>query len=177
MRYNTGFQLRSQPVHITVAAGLLLALSACFAQAQQYRMKEDEPRIGTTIKRDMARLNLPFDKTWGELSDSDKARVRGLYVNMAEDDEPPFPAKGFGSLMRSMATVQRQLQIEGMVDMGVIVGADGRATEIKVYKSPDPQLTRVIANVLVLEKYKPALCHGLPCSQEFPFRTSFIMTH
>lgn len=163
-------------MHTHLAAGLLLALSTCLAHAQDYRIKEDEPRVGTSIKRDAARFPIPGDKTYSELSDTEKARLRAMYQDMAQDDEPPFPARGYGSLMRSMAAVQRKLQMEGMVDMGVIVGPDGRASQVKVYSSPDPKLTTVVANVLMLEKYKPALCHGTPCAQEFPFRSNFTLS-
>jgi hypothetical protein len=164
-------------LRIALVLGTLLALSNCVAHAQQYRMKEDDPRTGTLLKRENTRLSLPPDKTYAELSEADKARLRGLYDNMAPDDEPPFPARGYRSLMRAMSAVQERLQIAGNVDMGVIVGADGRASEVKVYGSSDPQLTTVIANVLVLEKYKPALCRGTPCIQEFPFRMQFTLRH
>jgi hypothetical protein len=163
-------------VRLAPALCALLALSTCLAQAADYAMKEPEARTGTMLRRDIARVSIPFDKTYAELSDADKGRLRGLYERMAEDDEPPFPLRGYGTLMRAMAAVQRKLRVEGMVDMGVVVGPDGRASEVKVYGSPDPQLTTIVANVLMLEKYKPALCRGLPCTQEFPFRTSFALT-
>ncbi|WP_338768753.1 hypothetical protein [Massilia sp. METH4] len=164
-------------MRLAPAFGALLALSATLANAQEYRMKEEEPRTGTLLKRENARLSLPPDKTYAELSESDKARLRGMYEGMGPDDEPPYPARGYRSLLRAMSQVQERLHVTGNVDMGVIVGADGRASEVKVYGSSDPQLTTVIANVLVLEKYKPALCHGKPCSQEFPFRMQFTLRH
>jgi hypothetical protein len=155
----------------------MLALCACVASSQEYRMKESDARTGTLLKRDAARVTLPPDKTYPELSEADKARLRSLYEQMGPEDEPPFPARGYGPLMRAMSTVQRKLHIEGMVDIGVIVGLDGRASQVKVYGSPDPQLTTVVANVLMLEKYKPALCRGTPCVQEFPFKANFTLTH
>jgi hypothetical protein len=159
------------------AIAALLALSTCLGQAQEYRMKAEEARTGSLLKRENARLSLPPDKTYAELSETDKARLRSMYENMAPEDEPPFPARGYRSLMRAMSAVQERLQVAGTVDMGVIVGPDGRAREVKVYGSSDPQLTTVIANVLVLEKYKPALCRGTPCMQEFPFRMNFTLRH
>jgi hypothetical protein len=155
----------------------VLVLSTGAAQAQEYRMKGDDAPTGSLLKRESARLNVPPDKTYAELPEADKARLRSMYDNMAADDEPPFPARGYRSLMRAMSTVQEKLQVAGTVDMGVIVGPDGRAREVKVYGSSDPQLTTVIANVLVLEKYKPALCRGTPCTQEFPFRMNFTLRH
>jgi hypothetical protein len=177
MRYNQGIVLVEFILRFAPVLGALLALSTCLACAQEYRMKEDDARTGTLLKRENARLSLPPDKTYAELSDTDKTRLRSMYENMAPDDEPPFPARGYRSLMRAMATVQERLQVAGTVDMGVIVGPDGRAREIKVYGSSDPKLTTVIANVLVLEMYKPALCQGTPCAQEFPFRMNFTLRH
>ncbi|MBB3222326.1 energy transducer TonB [Pseudoduganella umbonata] len=152
-------------------------LLPCVVQAQDYRMKADEAPTGSLLRRESGRLHVPPDKTYAELPEADKARLRSLYEHMAADDEPPFPARGYRPLMRAMSTVQEQLQVEGTVDMGVIVGPDGRASEVKVYGSSDPQLTTVIASVLVLEKYKPALCRGTPCTQEFPFRMNFTLRH
>jgi hypothetical protein len=164
-------------LRIALVLGALLALPACLAQAQEYRMKAEDARTGSLLKRESARLSLPPDKTYAELPEADKARLRGMYESMGPDDEPPFPARGYRSLMRAMSAVQEKLQVAGTVDMGVIVGPDGRASEIKVYGSSDPQLTTVIASVLVLEKYKPALCAGKPCVQEFPFRMQFTLKH
>ncbi len=177
MRYNHRIATAEFILRFAPALGALLALSTCLAHGQEYRMKEEDARTGTLLKRDNARLSLPPEKTYAELSGTDKARLRDMYENMGPDDEPPFPARGYRSLMRAMSTVQEKLQVAGTVDMGVIVGPDGRASEIKVYGSSDPQLTTVIANVLVLEKYKPALCRGTPCTQEFPFRMNFTLRH
>jgi hypothetical protein len=163
-------------VRSLLAIGALLALSTCLARAEDYRIKESDPLTGTLLRRDAARFSMPPDKTYDELSESDKSRLRNLYEQMEPGDEPPFPARGVGTLMRAMASVQRKLHVEGLVDIGVIVGPDGRANQVKVYSSPDPQLTTVVANVLMLEKYKPALCHGAPCTQEFPFRANFTLT-
>ena len=153
--------------------GAVLALSACATHAQQYRMKEDEPRTGTLLKRDIARATIPYDMSYADLPDAVKARLRAMYAEMGPEDEPPFPATGYGHLMRTLAEVRRKVRIEGIFDLGVMVGPDGRATEIKVYRSPDPKLATVVANVLVLEKYKAALCGGTPCTQEFPFVVNF----
>jgi hypothetical protein len=98
-----------------------------------------------------------------------------MYENMGPNDEPPYPARGYGKLMRSIVSAGTSMQLEGPVDMGVVIGADGRANQVKVYQSPDAKTTTVIANVLMLEKYKPALCDGKPCIQEFPFAIQFTL--
>lgn len=177
MRYKYCIATVESIVRFAPALGALLALSTCLAGAEEYRRKETDAPAGTLLRRDNARLGLPQDKTYAELSGTDKARLHGMYGNLAPGDEPPFPARGYRGLLRAMSAVQEQLQVAGTVDMGVIVGADGRASEIKVYGACDPQLTTAIASVLVLETYKPALCDGVPCTREFPFRMQFAPRH
>jgi hypothetical protein len=162
-------------LRIAPAIGALLALVTCLACAQDYTLKSEDAQTGTSLKRNMAQLDFPPNKTYAELSEADKARLRGMYEKMGANDEPPYPLRGYGKLMRSVAAAGGSLQVQGAIEMGVIVGADGRANEVKVYRSPDPKTTTVMANVLMLEKYKPALCQGKPCAQEFPFSVEFRM--
>lgn len=57
--------------------------------------------------------------------------------------------------------------------MAATIDAHGNAIAVEVFKSPDPQMTKAMAGVLMLEKYKPAVCGGSPCQMQFPFRTIF----
>ncbi|HEY1147217.1 MAG TPA: energy transducer TonB [Pseudoduganella sp.] len=157
-------------------AALLLTLSlATAAQADEYHLKTAEARTGTLIKRDAAIGTLPFDKAYADLSAEDKARFRAIYESMAEDDEPPYPLHGFKSLYRKIEVLNRKLDARGMLDLALLVGPDGLAQTVTVYKSPDDELTRSVSYLLMQEKFKPALCHGQPCAQEFPFRVNFTM--
>jgi hypothetical protein len=169
-------------VRSSLAAGLLLAFLAASVTAQEppsteYRMKSDDSRTGTRLKHDIATSTIPFEKTWAQLSEAERNSVRSAYVSMGPNDEPPYPARGYARLSRVMAEVQSKLYLEGMLDIGVMVGSDGRATEVKVYGSPDERLTRIAAAALMSEKYKPAQCNGAPCAQEFPFQFQFTLTH
>jgi hypothetical protein len=120
---------------------------------------------------------LPLNKPYADLSDQEKARIKGIYENMADDDEPPFPLRGFTRLYRSIEVLQRKLGVSGMLDIALLVGADGLGQTVKVYKSPDDELTRSVVYLLMQEKFKPAQCHSQPCAQEFPFRINFTMHH
>ena len=53
------------------------------------------------------------------------------------------------------------------------VDAKGVAQSVSVIASPDSDMTRVAAGVLMLETYKPALCAGQPCAMAFPVRMEF----
>lgn len=136
--------------------------------APQYKLKAEE-RTGSHLRRDGAVGRIPFDKTYAQLTDEQKAIVRAPYESMAPDDEPPFPRHGLRRVYEAIAQIRRQVHMAGIFDAGVMVGPDGKASEVRVYRSPDPEVTQILANLLVLQDYKPPLCRGVPCSREYAF--------
>jgi hypothetical protein len=36
-----------------------------------------------------------------------------------------------------------------------------------------PEMTKVVATILTLTPFKPALCKGVPCTMDYPFRIHF----
>ncbi|GGY91207.1 hypothetical protein ACFFTM_25360 [Pseudoduganella plicata] len=143
--------------------------------APQYKLKAEE-RTGSHLRRDAARGRIPFDKTYAELTDEQKAIVRAPYESMAADDEPPFPKHGLKRVYETIVQIRRRVHMEGIFDAGVMVGPDGKASEVRVYRSPDPEVTKLFANLLVLQEYKPPLCHGVPCTQEYAFKVDLQYT-
>ena len=49
---------------------------------------------------------------------------------------------------------------------------DEAKTAVSVFESPDPEITRVAASVLMLSKFKPAVCAGRPCAMQFPLEVN-----
>lgn len=168
---------------IPALLAVLLAALPLYAPAQStddrpvYKLKSEDPRTGTSIRHDLAISGLPYNKTYAQLSEEDKLILRSVYENLDPDDEPPFPVRGYKTLFKAMNTVQRKLMERGDLVIVVRVDAEGNGTGVKVYKSPDPELTQVVATLMLLEKYKPALCHGKPCAMEFPLHVVFTVEH
>ena len=54
--------------------------------------------------------------------------------------------------------------------------AQDKTTAVSVFKSADPEVTRVAASVLMLFKHKPAVCAGRPCAMQFPFEVNLRRT-
>jgi len=150
---------------------LLVVLAIAPLAMAQNQLKEDDARTGTNIRRETAFSSVPFNKSYAQLSEAEKRIIRSVYQQMAEDDEPPYPVKGTERIFRSLQEIGRRLRLddEGVLDMTVMVDASGKGTSVNVYKTPSPELARAMAGVLILENYKPALCHGQPCAQEFSF--------
>ena len=160
-------------------AAAVLPLSASAQPAEEgpvYKLKADSPRIGTNILHNLIVSRLPYDKTYAQLSADDKRMLRGLYEHMGPDDEPPFPLRGYKTIFKALSEIQGKMLVVGELDIAVMVDANGEGSSVTIYKAPDPEIARVVATLMMLEKYKPALCSGKPCEQAFPLRAHFSVT-
>jgi len=126
---------------------------------------------GTIIKKQIRwDSRIPLDKTYAELTPEQKAELHAMYENLPEGDEPPFPATGIRPIFNAIRKAQRIRQAQGELNMAVTVGPDGNAIKVEdrggVY---DIQMTEIAQQVLLLTKYKPAVCKGQPCTMQFRF--------
>jgi TonB family protein len=142
----------------------------------RYFLKRDEPPTGSHIRRDhVIGGGLPFNKRYAELTAEEQDYLKSQYERMGPADEPPFPVDGLGPIYKALDIGQRKLRlgIEGPMTLFVDVNSKGRATSVSVHQSPDEELTRLAAAIVMLQAYKPALCDGAPCAMQFPLRVTF----
>jgi hypothetical protein len=69
-----------------------------------YSIKEDAPRVGSSIRQDRAKgfnvaINLPYER----LPAADRQRFHSLYESLPEGDEPPFPLDGLQIIVKSLS--------------------------------------------------------------------------
>ena len=139
-----------------------------------YAIKQDVPSTGTNSPRKVATSSeIPLNRRYGELTPAEQGLVKSRYEAMMPLDEPPYPIDGLLPLFNAVRKVQDAVLAQGELSMFVDIDAQGQATSVSVMKSPDPKLTQAVASVLMLTKYKPALCRGQPCSMGYPFRMTF----
>ncbi|MES2632299.1 MAG: hypothetical protein V4669_04965 [Pseudomonadota bacterium] len=141
--------------------------------APRYTIPQEMAETGSNIRRSVVTSALPLNKTYAELSSDEKALVRSQYVRLGPRDEPPFPASGLATVYKAISVAQGVLQVKGSLSMFVDVNSKGEPMAVSVFDSPDPQITRAVASILMLEKYKPAVCDGSPCQMGFPVRLDF----
>ena len=55
------------------------------------------------------------------------------------------------------------------------VATDGTVSEVKAIGSPSPEMAKAAASIILLSKFKPAVCKGEPCKMEFPFTFKFVV--
>jgi hypothetical protein len=169
---------------------LALAVSACvFANAHaQAQARETAPRSAVAsaptinlreASESTGRLfprnihwdsKIPLNKTYGQLTAEQIAALRDMYESIPDYEEPPFPLEGIRPIYNAVNKAQLRIQATGELNMSVTVGPDGKATKVVDYgKNNRPEITQFAADVLLLTKYKPALCKGVPCTMSFPF--------
>jgi hypothetical protein len=163
---------------ILIASLLGIAWSSpLFGQSNpQYTLKEDAPRTGSNIRRDLTgSIDIAVNRPYNELSGDDKARFRSNYEQMPEGDEPPFPKAGLQAILKPVSMGQQRLRVRGDLSLVGVVDPSGKVLEVKAYGSPSPEMTQFAGQVLMLTEFKPAVCSGQPCTMEFPLRMRFTI--
>ena len=133
--------------------------------------------VGSAVPQAVLNGPVPFDKTYAALTPAQKAVLNQDYENLAAGDEPPFPRYGVRHLIQPLMPYIETYGPVGPVVASVEVDAKGDAKVVKVFESPDPQLTRILGGAMALEKYKPATCHGEPCQTAYVLRMEISDLH
>ena len=165
----------------TCLMGLLLVFSSAAAQVHaqagaadapaQRALRDSTSTTGSIIRKQAGWNNkIPLNKTYAELTPEQKGYFHAMYESIPPGDEPPFPLKGMKPIVSAILKGQAQRVAKGELRMAVTVGADGKGQKVEVYGGvDDPELLKFAATVLLMTRYKPAVCSGQPCTMQFPF--------
>jgi hypothetical protein len=144
--------------------------------APQYSVQDDPP-TGSAIRRNITSPEkLPINKTYAELTPEEKQSLNENYESMGPGDEPPFPAQGLKPIYAAVGKIQQKLLVTGVLILIATVDHQGNVTQIKAMGNPDPEMTKAVATVLSLTRFKPALCKGVPCKMDYPIRFQFTVS-
>jgi hypothetical protein len=154
-----------------LAAALVAATP--IAVAQKTDTLYESPQSGSRIRTTAAKWKFPFDKTYDELTDDEKAMLRSAYENLGADSDPPFPLNGMKKLTTNLRKAAGLMDAHGELFAAARVDETGAVKSVSFYTSPDPEFSKVVAYYFVKEKFKPALCHGDPCVMDFPLHVIF----
>lgn len=156
------------------ADGRVLGVPPAEVDTGSYSLKSAEPPTGSHIPRQRVTGDLPVNARWSQLTGAQQNGVKAPYYALEAGDQPPFPAHGLRPLFDAVATIGEGFPgVSGTLRLYVQVGADGTATTVAAIGSPDPELTRLVSAVAVLQRYKSALCRGKPCAMIFPLAFTF----
>lgn len=144
---------------------------AATANLPRHALKQEAAPTGSMIRRDAVRGSLvPYAKRYEELTDTERGVVRSWYDGLREEDEPPYPEAGTARIFRRISQAQNALGRQGLLSLFVTVDATGKPTNVSVMSTPDMDIARIVARMLLEERYKPARCNGQPCEMQFPVR-------
>jgi len=159
------------------AASLALCLPAFADDARpEFGIREDQPTTGSMIKRYVVKgAAIPVNKRYAELTAEQKETLNGYYETIGPGDEPPFPAEGLKPIYDAVRKAQNALRVSGDLVLIVTIGPDGEARSVRAIGSPSPEMTKFASSVLLVTRYKPALCASKPCTMDYLFSFAFTL--
>ena len=173
--------VRPHKMYVFVRIKLITAVFASYAaaaSAQEFKtfsLRENLASAKAFQEVIATSSTIPLRKPYSLMNETETAAVRSLYIDMGHSDEPPFPKNGLEPLVRLLHQAQSKLLVAGDLYLIADVNAEGDVSAVTAYGSPSPEMTKFAASALVLEKFKPALCKSVPCSQKFPFALKFAV--
>ena len=157
------------------------ALAAAHAQSMLGRQNSQTPaqktlyeasdHTGSILHKEMVwSSKIPLNRTYAELTPDQKKYFHSMYESVAPGDEPPFPLEGMKSIVSAITKAQAKLKAQGDLSLVVTVGPDGAAKEVADFSSVnDREMAKFAASVLLMTKFKPAICAKAACTMQFPF--------
>lgn len=139
-----------------------------------HAVRENDPIVGSSIRKVFIRSELPPQRSWAELDAQERRVLTDRYERLGPGDEPPFPQRGLFTLLRQLDLMQRTVPVEGELSVVATVDASGKVERVTVLRSPHPGATRLLAINLMDTSFKPARCAGEPCRMEFPLRLHLV---
>ena len=158
-----------------VAIVLSVTLPLLAAESEKYQLKEDTKLFGFIPGHTVgnAEYVIPFDKAYEQLTVAQQRLLKSAYVEMSESDEPPFPIGGLKAIYEPITKGQQRLLASGPFRADVEIDAEGNPMAVAIYHSPSKTVTKFVSAIVMLTKFKPAVCAGSPCKMGFPVRIGF----
>jgi len=158
-------------------AAISFERSAFAADTVHYGVKESQPRVGTTVPKEIVKAGaIPLNKSYSELTAEQKEALNAEYDHMAPGDEPPFPVKGLFPIYKAIARAHETLDLanRGEISFNVLIDSQGNPKSVEIVHTPNDEIAQVAVTTIMSQKYKPAVCAGKPCSMQLPLHAELI---
>ena len=170
-----GFRSLALCSAVALAAPLAAQAQAAADPALAYHVSDII--VGSVVPQAIINGPVPFDSTYAGLTQGQKAVLNQDYENLAAGDEPPYPLYGVRHLIQPLISYAETYAPIGPMVASVEVDSKGDAVAVKMYRSPDPEMSKILSGAMAFEKYKPASCQGKPCRMEYVLRLYFPDRH
>jgi hypothetical protein len=152
---------------VTIGFGLTTAAYA----GQTYTLKGESP-TGTRLQSVDAHANVPFDKRYYELTESQRESYRARFDSIGATQVPPFPRNGLQDVYRPLIDANEK-GVRGVLNVDVVVDEQGRVAKLNVIDAPNNQLAAASAKILRNTQFDPGYCAGEPCKMTFPVQITY----
>lgn len=154
---------------ILVAVTMLGQSALADGKTRQYYLYGD-PMPGTKFKRKILTGPLPYDRSYHQFSDSQKAIVRDSYSGLLATETPPYPKNGTKVIYKPIIKALTKVRREGDLLAIAMVNQAGKVENVTVYQSPADEFTELVNSLLFATEFDPATCNGEPCKMEYLFK-------
>jgi hypothetical protein len=158
---------------LALAGAMTFFAGATATASEQMPYRITDAITGSLVPQDIILPAAPFDGRYAELTPQQKAALANDYENLPAGDEPPYPLYGLRHMIRPLVQYADLAGPVGPLVASVVVDSQGRPGAVTVYRSPDPEVARIVAAALSFESFKPAVCHGQPCRMDYVLRLEF----
>lgn len=158
---------------ILTLAGAMALVSGFAARAETMPYRYTDNVTGSLVPQEILRSAVPFDGRYADLTAEQKATLANDYESLPAGDEPPYPMYGLRHMIKPIVRYADMAAPVGSLVASVVVDSHGKPGAVTVYKSPDPEVARLVAAALSFETFKPAVCHGQPCKMDYVLRLDF----
>lgn len=149
---------------VVMISGVLVTVAAAEGK---YKLYGKAP-LGRKLKPIEATSNFPFEKSYRQFNDEQKAAYRDQWEGLKEGDHPPYPKKGSIKLYQPIIKGHSRIARGGMLRLVAQISEKGEVSEVAVYESPHQDITELAMSVIFHAKFVPASCDGKPCKMDFP---------
>jgi hypothetical protein len=136
--------------------------------AKKYRIYGDKV-TGSRVRPVEVESLIPFDKSYDQLTAKQKELFRANYGVLKDTETPPYPVNGTEEIYEALIKANKMVAVPGKLFLVANVTAEGVVESVNVYNSPDPWMTQIATNLMLVVKFDPAVCDGSACAMEFPF--------
>lgn len=163
-RFNHGYQL-----------GAAAQEQAPDGEQKKFAVLQDRASTGSHIARAaITGFDVPVNKGYRDLTPEQQRVVKDKYPILQSGDEPPYPLQGEQPIAKAFSAGAQKLDVQGRMRIQAMINEQGEATAVTVLESPDPRLTEFAGQVLLVNRFKPAVCAGKPCAMGIQFRYNFV---
>ena len=154
-------------------ATLVLASGLAQSSTSKVYYLKGAPQTGSNIPSIIASSEIPFNKSYKNLSDEQQSIFKKKFDDLNVNDTPPFPKRGLKKIYRPIVKANKYINAQGSLQLMANVNANGFVESVKVISSPSEKLSAAAEKVLLSTKFDPASCDGTACEMAFPFEISF----